>query len=458
MANQGTVTSASPTNPLAALTPSAAALHLASSVDSSPLPPSTAKTYTGAGAGAMASPFAALGGLGQNPAMPQPWSQSQTPNPIAAMLAQSPAAAPAMDGNAMSRQLPLLQLLPQQGISQDQWAATLQLLNITNAMGAANPAQLPGFGAIPGQGAGGRGHPNAQDRDGRDRERDRDHPRSPPGGYRRLSHSPGWDRRHTASPPRRHDKPVHDRYYGDSPGRRGDPRDACGRRGNEYRKRSPPGWRRRSQSPLGKGPNPPPPGPKLVEWDYSIGQGNIKVLSRTLFVSGIFSEAHLRLLFNKFGVVQTCVVNINKRHAFIKMISRQDAVSAREVIESFRSGEMQLRTRWGVGFGPRDCSDYQTGISIIPIGRLTDADRKWLLTAEYGGTGGCPIQSGMVVEEPDIELSASISSKAISRRIAASTSGKRGRNSDRFRGGGGHGQRPDRDGFGSLSQGRLYRN
>jgi protein NRD1 len=31
----------------------------------------------------------------------------------------------------------------------------------------------------------------------------------------------------------------------------------------------------------------PPPGPKLVEWDYSIGQGNIKVLSRTLFVGGV---------------------------------------------------------------------------------------------------------------------------------------------------------------------------
>lgn len=103
------------------------------------------------------------------------------------------------------------------------------------------------------------------------------------------------------------------------------------------------------------------------------------------------------------------------------MVSRQDAVSAREGVESSRSGEMQLRTRWGVGFGPRDCSDYQTGISVIPIERLTDADRKWLLTAEYGGTGGRPIESGMVVEEPDIEIGAGLSSKAISRRIAAST-------------------------------------
>jgi hypothetical protein len=77
-AEQALVTSASPTNPLAAPTPSAAALHVASSVDSSPLPPSTANPCTGAATRAMANPFAALRGFGHNPAMPQPWNQSRT--------------------------------------------------------------------------------------------------------------------------------------------------------------------------------------------------------------------------------------------------------------------------------------------------------------------------------------------------------------------------------------------
>jgi len=72
-----------------------------------------------------------------------------------------------------------------------------------------------------------------------------------------------------------------------------------------------------------------------------------------------------------------------------------------------------LQTKWGVGFGPRDCSDYQTGVSIIPIYRLTDADRKWMVSAEYGGTGGKPIQEGMIVEEPDIEIGAGVSSKGM---------------------------------------------
>jgi protein NRD1 len=84
-----------------------------------------------------------------------------------------------------------------------------------------------------------------------------------------------------------------------------------------------------------------------------------------------------------------------------------------------------------VGFGPRDCSDYQTGVSIIPINKLTDADRKWMLTAEYGGSGGKAIESGMVVEEPDIEIGQGVSSKAISRRMQTDKGGSNGPKSSR---------------------------
>ncbi len=34
-----------------------------------------------------------------------------------------------------------------------------------------------------------------------------------------------------------------------------------------------------------------------------------------------------------------------------------------------------------------------------------------MLSAEYGGTGGKPIEAGIVVEEPDIEIGAGVSSK-----------------------------------------------
>src|SRR5699024_96305 len=74
------------------------------------------------------------------------------------------------------------------------------------------------------------------------------------------------------------------------------------------------------------------------------------------------------------------------------------------------------------GFGPRDCSDYQTGISIIPISRLTDADVKWIQHAQVGGTNGQPLTNGVVVEEPDIEIGSGVASKAISRRMPTNSS------------------------------------
>ena len=41
--------------------------------------------------------------------------------------------------------------------------------------------------------------------------------------------------------------------------------------------------------------------------------------------------------------MQTCIVNVDKRHAFVKMISRNDAVTAKEGMERYKSAEMQLR-------------------------------------------------------------------------------------------------------------------
>ena len=51
--------------------------------------------------------------------------------------------------------------------------------------------------------------------------------------------------------------------------------------------------------------------------------------------------------------------------------------------------------------------------------RLTDADRKWMLTADYGGTGGIPMEQGIVVEEPDIEIGAGVSSKGKKRFLCS---------------------------------------
>ncbi|BFZ61075.1 hypothetical protein YB2330_002133 [Saitoella coloradoensis] len=242
---------------------------------------------------------------------------------------------------------------------------------------------------------------------------------------RSRSRSPGYrggprDR----SPARRGRSPSYDNY-----GRRAGARDRSpmGRRSRSRsppRRRSPPGYgRERSpQRNTGGGPPDQPKNTKghLVQPDPTISPSEIKVLSRTLFVGGLthsVSESELRDLFGRYGAVQSVICNHDKRHAFVKLYQRPNAEAAKSAMEVYQHGDTTLRTRWGVGFGPRDCSDYATGVSVIPLGRLTDADRRWLQSAEYGGTGGKPITGGIIVEEPDIEIGAGVSSKAISKKM-----------------------------------------
>ncbi|KAL2066584.1 hypothetical protein VTL71DRAFT_2655 [Oculimacula yallundae] len=357
-------------------------------------------------------------------------------NPYAAAPPVMPPAA-ALDP-AVQQQLILIKALSDQGFPPD------KIAGIIAAMGTQAPP-LPGAGGIPpplpfaaqnhnaiAQNGWGGKPDGSRDRNSYDNES----LRSPQGRFRRRSRSrspkPEWNARDSPSGRRRDDQ--HFDYDRGSPaGNRGsEDRGRGGRaggRGIEYRQRSP---QRRGQSPSPPGSSNGPD--KWVGHDSTIPRGNIKVLSRTLFVGGVTSSDHeLRNLFSQFGRVQTCIVNKDKRHAFVKMITRQDAIAAKDAMEKNRAPDSQLRTRWGVGFGPRECSDYQTGVSIIPINKLTDADRKWMVSAEYGGSGGKAIESGMVVEEPDIEIGQGVSSKAISRRMGVDQGGHNGNKGNRGR-------------------------
>ncbi|KAK0613786.1 hypothetical protein B0T14DRAFT_539502 [Immersiella caudata] len=322
--------------------------------------------------------------------------------------------------NTFAANNPTVQLvaaLAAQGVTLDKIAGVIQMMGQGAAAPAAAPTtsqvqQVPpmpqpaqtGYAAPPPAAAHAPG-PAPWEMSRPDEARDRsgyhDSMRSPgrPRGRSRSRSPRGWDAR--GSPRTRNDRGFD---YGrpPSPGRGRDDRDR-GRVGRmpEYRQRSPPR----------RGPLSPEPEPsqqeKWVEYDNSIPSGTIKVYSRTLFVGGVTcSEFELRQTFSRFGQVQTCIVNKDKRHAFVKMYFRKDAEAAKAAMEENRSPDVSLRTRWGVGFGPRDCSDYQSGISIIPIHKLTEADRKWMLTAPFGGSGGRPIVSGLCVEEPDIEIGA----------------------------------------------------
>jgi protein NRD1 len=262
--------------------------------------------------------------------------QSQSPanvqqNPLASLLSQvqtQPQAqvpAPVMPqgsapiGTDAQAQVQLIQLLISQGVPPEQWATALQLLNMQGGQGGVPlPAGPPNTSSW--------GQPATA-------SRDREGYRSPPGqnSYgRRRSRSPDYGRRRDPSPRRRRDSPAGDAY-----------RDS--RRGDAYRRRSP-DRRRRSPSPQRADPSLPPPGPRNIQYDRSLPPNHIKVLSRTLFVGGVTSnEAHLKSLFARFGIVQTCIVNVDKRHAFIKMLYRKDAERARDGMEDYRDGTNQLR-------------------------------------------------------------------------------------------------------------------
>lgn len=193
--------------------------------------------------------------------------------------------------------------------------------------------------------------------------------------------------------------------------------------------------RNRSRSPVRRDGKPlPPPGhvvgernvpgtphyrEKFVSFDQSIPSGSIKVLSRTLFLGGVpnyMDDRELANILRPYAEVQSVIANTERKHAFVKVYSRAEAEN---VISSFnKDGSYSLRTRWGVGFGPRDCCDYQHGVSIIPIARLTDADRRWVNAAEWGGIGlEKQLVPGLVMEEPDIEIGEGVSSKAISKKM-----------------------------------------
>jgi protein NRD1 len=69
---------------------------------------------------------------------------------------------------------------------------------------------------------------------------------------------------------------------------------------------------------------------KFIEWDTTLPRDHIRVLSRTLFIGGASgTEAEIRQIFSQFGTVQSCIVNQDKRHAFVKMLTRPDALAAK---------------------------------------------------------------------------------------------------------------------------------
>ncbi|CAG8614670.1 7602_t:CDS:10 [Ambispora leptoticha] len=156
-------------------------------------------------------------------------------------------------------------------------------------------------------------------------------------------------------------------------------------------------------------PQIPPPideNTYLAYEDPTIPKDSIRVLSRTLYVGGVTSSMKyedIEAIFLAYGRVSSVTINHDKHNAFVKMGNRGAAM--RTIMESGNILKTtKLEVRWGVGFGPKECYNFKTGESIIPLVRLTETDKRWLKTSEVGGTGGRELIGGVAIEEPNIVI------------------------------------------------------
>lgn len=312
------------------------------------------------------------------PPQPAPQQQADLLAPLRSMLPQNII----NDQAKLVQALNLLQDLQKAGLPMEQWGPIVQAFSEQHADQGSAQAQYGG-----------------QDGYGRGRGRSR----SPDRGHRGGAGGRG--------------SPVYGSYQGPQQDEQRNGRG--GRKQDRYRQRSP-----MRNSPM---PNFGAQGslqPKFIAYDNSLPPDHIRVLSRTLFIGGANgTQEQIHDLFGRFGVVASCITNRDKRHAFVKMTTREHTLNAKAGVEALQASQdrdtmaIARQTKWGVGFGPRECFDYGKGESVVPLNRLTEADVKWMLNAEHGGTGGIPLAAGMVVEEPDIEIGAGVSSKAMSRRV-----------------------------------------
>ncbi|KAI9338500.1 hypothetical protein BDR26DRAFT_862976 [Obelidium mucronatum] len=144
-------------------------------------------------------------------------------------------------------------------------------------------------------------------------------------------------------------------------------------------------------------------GPKnIVPFRGGDNTAAVSVLSRSLFIGGLKPETtkeRIETFFSQAGRV--CGVNLNslKNTVFVKYYTREEANSAKNALMGKAFEGLPLKISWGCGFGPKEHFEYNAGMTVFPISEMSEADKKSLSNAKYGGG---PIEGGTFVEEPDI--------------------------------------------------------
>lgn len=86
------------------------------------------------------------------------------------------------------------------------------------------------------------------------------------------------------------------------------------------------------------------------------------------------SQAEIHDIFGRVGPVQTVIINKEKRHAFVKMLTRESAIEAKRAMGEYKSGGLALRVSSPFTFNmPTACKLLLTGID--PLGRWLRSPR-----------------------------------------------------------------------------------
>lgn len=84
------------------------------------------------------------------------------------------------------------------------------------------------------------------------------------------------------------------------------------------------------------------------------------------------------------------------------MFTREEAETAQQQLQgALIDNSILIKVGWGAGFGPKDGFDFVSGDSVIPIDSMKDQEKKWVYSTKRGGG---PLESGMVMEEPDVQI------------------------------------------------------
>jgi hypothetical protein len=93
----------------------------------------------------------------------------------------------------------------------------------------------------------------------------------------------------------------------------------------------------------------------------------------------------------------------------VKVATRKEAETLRNVLGNYRMGNHVLKIGWGCGYGPREHFNYTDGYTMFPISKIPEKDKSVIESCPPRGGG--PIIGGTIAEEPNVPIEIALQSR-----------------------------------------------